>query len=449
MEKALKSKAVLASIIGVVMTLLMVTTGRGESKVPAVVQVKVGGVMTLTGPGAFWHGPGGKAEMVYFKHFNKQGGWEYTEPDGSKHRFVVDLKYEDVAYDAKKAVMTYGRLRDWGANLITVHGSTTGAALIAPCARDKVPVMNIWAVHPDPAYYKNHVNEMYFLPASATDVDATNALFYLFRKQVWDKKRPGEPYKVGVIAFDNPPRRLYKERYVKDFYAKSGTDLVGAAIVPITVTDVSIELKRLYDAGARTIMIDHTVGGAKVILEDAQRLGIRDKLYFMTWFNLLHQFLEAPDLFDGVYNPFSYPMYYSSARNATMAKVGQIFLDDDSEYWTYRVDWAIGVYHTLEVGMMAIKRSLEKYGYKGLNGERIREMLFSPMTIDDGIYPKFTIDPQFPYSAPYGWLYLLDAKKKIYHPLGPPVAMGPSEYQPRWNPGDNPKAVLTKYYNWP
>lgn len=448
MKKSWKALAVLgfSIVLSVAFSLSALAIG---SKVPDVVTVKVGGVMTLTGPGAFWHGPGGKAEIAYFKHFNKQGGLAYTEPNGSKHRFVVDLKYEDCAYDAKKAVSSYGRLRDWGAHLITTHGSTTGAALIAICARDKLPVLHIWAVHPDPAYYRDNVDKMYLLPASATDVDATNGLFYQFKKYVWDVKHPGVPFKVGVIAFDNPPRRLYKERWVKDFYAKSGIELVGAAIVPISVMDVSIELKRLHSDGAKVIMIDHTISGAKVILEDAERLGIRKDLYFITWFNLLSQFLEAPKLFDGVYNPFSYPMYYSSARTPAMAKAGQIFLDDDPEYWTYKVDWAVGVYHNLEVAMGAIKDALQKYGYEGLTRERIREMLFRPMTIDNGIYPKFTIDPQFPYSAPYGWMYQLDTKNKIYHPIGMPVAMGPSKYQPRWNPGDDPKAVLTKYYTWP
>jgi len=444
-----KKHSILVSVALLVAFTLLLGPGIAGAEVPDTVQIKVGGVMSLTGPGSFWHGPGGKAEIAYFKHFNSQGGREYTEPDGSKHRFTIDLKYEDCAYNGKKAVTSYGRLRDWGAHLVTTHGSTPGAALIAACARDQVPVLHMWAVHPDPAYYRDNVDTMYLLPASATDVDATNGLFYQIKKYVWEKEHPGEPFKAGVIAFDNPPRRLYKKKFVKKLYAKSGIDLVGAAIVPITVTDVSIELKRLYDKGAKVIMIDHTVAGVKVVLEDATRLGIRDKLIFVSWFNLLRNFLAAPDLFDGVYNPWSYPMYYSSERTPAMERAGKIFLDDDPKYWTYRVDWAVGVYHNLEVAMMAIKDGLEKYGYEGLTRERIREMLFRPMTIDNGIYPKYTIDPKFPYSAPYGFMYKLDAKNKIFHPVGKPVAMGPSVYQPRWNPGDDSNAVLTHYYSWP
>jgi ABC-type branched-subunit amino acid transport system substrate-binding protein len=450
MRKKWSTRTILGAIVFLMAASVILGAANVNAEVPEVVTIKVGGVMTLTGPGAFWHGPGGKAEIAYFKHFNKQGGMAYTEPDGSKHRFVIDLKYEDCAYSGKKAVTSYGRLRDWGAHMITTHGSSPGAALIAACARDRVPVLHMWAVHPDPKYYRENVDEMYLLPASATDVDATHGLLYMFKKYVWDKEHAGQPFKAGVIAFDNPPRRLYKKRFVKDLYAKSNIELVGASIVPISVTDVSIELKRLYDAGAKVVVVDHTVGGLKVVLEDAQRLGIKDKIYWIAWFNLLKQFLAAPDLFDGVYNPWSYPMYYSSARTPMMEKAGQIFLDDDPEYWTYRVDWAIGPYHNLSVGMEAIKRCLEKYGYEKFDRIKLREMLFSPMTIDNGIYPKFTIDPQFPYTAPYGWMYQLDAKNKIYHPVGDkPVAMGPSVYQPRWNPGDDPKAVLTEYYEYP
>ena len=449
MKKGWKALSVLGFSIIMMAAFLMVGQADAKSKVPEVVEVKVGGVMTLSGPGAAWHGPGGKAEMVFFNHFNKQGGMEYKEPDGSKHRFKINHKYEDCAYNGKKAVTSYGRLRDWGADIITTHGSTPGAALIAACARDRLPVVHTWAVHPDPGYYRQNVDRMYLMPASVTDVDGTCGLMAMFKKFVWDKKHPGKPFKVGVIAFDNPPRRLYKKPYAKKLYAKAGIDLVGAAIVPITVTDATIEVKRLYDAGANFIVVDHTTSGTKVVLESAQRLGVKDKMDFLTWFNILRDLATMPEIFDGIYNPWSYPMYYSSERNDVMEKVGQIYLDADPEYWDLRVDWAVGVHHNMSFAMEAIKKTLEKYGREGMTRERIREVMFGATTVDTGIYPKFTVDPEFPYIAPYVWLYQLDAKKKRYNPVGMPVAFGPSVYQPRWSPYDDPKIVYTRYYEWP
>ena len=120
---------VLSSVL--VLMLLAFSNVQAKSSVSEVVKIKVGGVMTLSGPGAMWHGPGGRGEIDYFKHFNKQGGLEYKEPDGSKHRFLIDHKYEDCVYQPSKAVTSYGRLRDWGAHMITTHGSSPASAFIA------------------------------------------------------------------------------------------------------------------------------------------------------------------------------------------------------------------------------------------------------------------------------------------------------------------------------
>lgn len=416
--------------------------------VPEVVTVKVGALMTLTGPIATWLGAPGKAEVAYFKDLNKKGGLAYTEPDGSKHRFVVDLKYEDIVYDTKKTVIGFGRMKDWGAHLVTVHGSATAAALVAPSARDKVPTMQLWAVHPDPDHYRGNVDKMYLLPAAPTNVDLFVGVFYQLKKYVWDVKHPGKPLKVGIIAFDNPVRRLYKEPWVKDLYAKAGIELTATAIVPTALVDSSLELRRMHSDGVSAILIDHTIAGAKVILDDAERLGFRKNMYFIATSASLMHLLEDPQ-FDGIYNQWLTPNYFSVDRTPAMEEIAKILLDEDPKYWAYRLDSAMLDFHVLDVGMTAIKHTLEKYGYEGLTRERVREALFDPITIDNKIYPKFAIDPQFPYSTPYSWLYQFDAKNKGYIPLGLPTAPGPSKFQPRWNPGDNPKEVLTGYYNWP
>lgn len=427
-------------------SLLMWASGIASAAEPETVTVKVGGALTLTGPGAFWHLAGGKAQIAFFKHLNKQGGVPYTGPDGKQRRFLVDFKYEDTVYDAKKVAIAFSRLKDWGAHIITEDGSTPAAALVAPSARDKVPVVSVWTVHPDPDHYLEDIGSQYLLPNMPTNVDTTNGLLYLYKKHVWDKKRPGEALKAGVIAFDNPPRRLYKERWVKEFYAKSGIDLVGVAIVPLAVTDVSVELKRLHEAGARVVLVDHIVSGAKVVLENAERLGIRKDLDFIAWYYMLPQFLEAPQLFDGIYNPWPTPQYFTERRTPQQEAVAKIYLDDDPEYWTERVDWALATHQVLQYTMDAVKVVLEKYGFAGLTRERIRNELFSARTVDTGIHPRFTVDPKAPLTLPYLYLYRLDAKNKRYVELGKPAAAGPSPFQPRWNASDDPAVVETRYY---
>lgn len=414
---------------------------------PDVVTIKVGGVLTLTGPGAFWHLTGGKAQMVFFKHLNEQGGVPYTEPDGTKKRFVVDYKYEDSVYDTKKVVTAYNRLKEWGAHVVTTSGSSPGAALVAPSARDKLPVVNDWSVHPDPDHYRNNTESQYLLPNMPSNVDTSGGLLYLYKKHVWEKKHPGQRLKVGIVSFDNPPRRLYKERWVSKFYEKMGVDIVGVALVPMALTDVSIELKRLHEAGAKVVLIDHVVSGAKVVLENAERLGIRKDLDFITWYFTQPQFAGAPQLFDGVYHPWPVPSYYSADRTSEMEEVGKIYLKDDSDYWAQHLDVAMPTHLTMSYATNSIKQALEKHGFKGLTGERIRGVMFGAREVTNrGLYPRYSIDPQSPFTLPYNWLYRFDAKSKSYAVLGKPVAPGPSELQPRWNPTDDPSLVETGFY---
>ncbi|MDY6881707.1 MAG: ABC transporter substrate-binding protein [Desulfatiglans sp.] len=448
MAKLCKTALTLA-LSSMLMTLLWCVHANAASEVPETVKIKIGGVLTLSGPGASWHLPGAKCEISYFKDINKKGGIPYTEPDGTKHRFMIDHKYEDCSYNPQKAVISYGRLRDWGAQLITTDGSSPAAAINAQCARDKLPVVNKWAVLADPVNYAENLDNQYLLADAPTDVTATMMIFAALKRGVWDKKHPGKPFRVGVIAFDNPPRRLYKAKGVKEAYAKAGLELVGVAIVPIAVTDVSVQLMRLYKAGARAICVDHIASGAKVVIENAIRMGIRDELLIVGWFNTLRELLADPEIFDGVYNPWVLPCYYTDNVNPSTKACAEFYLNEDRDFWEYRVDNALNAQHALMVGLTGIKNCLEKYGYNGFTGERLRDTLFNLKVVDTGLHPKFAIDPIFPVMQSYLYMYQLDAKKKWYNQIGPIVAPGPNPFHPRWNPSDDPKVVLTKFYQWP
>jgi len=442
-----------AYIFGLTVILISMLFAAGqavaESKVPDVVTIKVGGVETLSGGGATWHEPGARAELFYWEQFNKKGGMAYTEPDGSKHRFVVEYKYEDCNYKADKAATSYGRMRDWGAHVVTVHGTTPAAAIVALAARDQVPVVQLWACNPDPKSYRDNLDKQYLLPCMPANVNCTLCIFKAIKDNIWDKKHAGEPYKVGVIAFDNPPRRLYKNPEIKEIYAKAGIDLVGVEIVPISITDATMQVKRLYDLGAKVIQIDHITAGSKVIVEAAERMGIRDKIIFSHWYLLLRDFLTMPELFDGDLNPWPAPPYNVPNPNPEAVAAAKPLLSSDPDYWMHRIDWGMSVYVVLDLTMQAVKNTLEKYGYSGLTRERLREALFKLKEVKTPFYPTFNIDARFPYTTPYMWLNRVDTKNKVLQPIGMPVAPGPGLYQPAWNPSDNKNVVVTDYYQWP
>ena len=417
--------------------------------VPEVVTIKVGGVLTMTGGGAQWHGPGAEAEKVFFKNLNETGGIAYREPDGTTHRFKVEHKYEDCAYQPKKAVSSYVRLRDWGAHLITTDGTTPGSALYGLATRDGVPVLHKFACVPDPEGNGDINKKKYWLPNHEINYACCLTTLMAFKKGVWEKDHPGKPLKVGIVSLDNPTRRMYAQPKVKELYSRAGIELVGVAFVPISVTDVTIQVKQFYDKGARTILIDHITSAAKVTIENAERLGIKDEMSFIGWYTLLKDFLSDPEVFDGFYNQYMAPAFNVKKRSPEVERVGKIYQAANPKYWKYMEDRAIDVHHSLTVGMQAVKHCLEKHGYKGFNRETLRDSMFSLRDIDTGIHPRFSIDPQYPLTTPYDWLYRVDAKNKCYVPIGPVVAAGPHMFRSRWNPSDDPKVVLTHYYQWP
>lgn len=436
--------------IGLIANLLIFSSGASNvwAQESDTVTVKVGGVLTMTGPGALWHLVGAKAKIAYFDHLNKTGGITYVEPNGKKKRFLVDFRYEDTAYDPKKVAVAFTRLKDWGAHLIVEDGSTPAAALVAPSARDKVPVVDVWTVHPDPDHYLEDLDSQYSLPNMPTNVDATQAILHIYKENVWEKKHPNatRPLKVGIVALDNAPRRLYKDKAINDTYRKVGIEVVGVALVPITVTDTSIELRRMRNAGAEVVLVDHVITGLKVVLEDAQRIGVRDDMDFISWYLELPQLLEEPGLFNKIYNPAGLPEYYSADRMKRAEEAGKKYLATDPNYWKNRVDQAMVTEHTMTYTMDSIKAVLEKYGFEGLTRERIRAELFSQKIVDTGVHLKFTLDPKAPLTMPYTYLYQLDVKNGGYISVGKPAASGPTKFQLRWNPFDDPKVVETNYY---
>ncbi|MEE4351745.1 MAG: ABC transporter substrate-binding protein [Desulfatiglans sp.] len=446
-----KIACMIGSVTYLVITLFVSGHVQAQSKAPDVVRIKIGGLLTLSGPAVAWHGAGGKIQISYFKYLNTLGGIPYREPDGSKRRFVIEHKYEDCAYSPQKAVTTYGRLRDWKAHLIIVHGSSPAGSTSTLAIRDKVPMLHVFSVHPSPMSYMDNIDKEYLMANAVSIVTLTHQNLMAYKKGVWEEKHrghSGKAMKAAIIAFDNPSRRLYKKGVVKKLYAKSSIDLVGVELVPMASTDVTVQLNRIFREGPHVLVMDHATPGVKVILECAVRLGIRDKIGFISSYNLLRELLAIPELFDGVYNPWISSMYYTDDRSPEAGICAGRYLQDDPGYWEYRVDHAIQVQHVLMVGIEAVKRCLEEYGYEGFSRSRLRNTMFNLTDVDTGLCLRFSIDPKFPITQPYSALYRLDAKNKIYHQVGPIVAPGPSPFYPRWNPREN-KEVMSNYYQWP
>lgn len=224
---------------------------------------------------------------------------------------------------------------------------------------------------------------------------------------------------------------------------------MGVELVPVTVTDATVQLKRLYDAGARVIQIDHMVNGSKVVLEDAERLGIKDDIIFIHWYLNFRDTIPLSNLFDGTYNSFTQPTYYTDNRLPAIDRVGKFYLENGGEAFQYSIDWNIHVHHNLTLAIQAIKNALEQYGYEGFTRERLRNAMFGLKRTTSGFLPKFDINPRFPLTLPYALLFRIDGKNKRLHQEGPIVAPGPGLYQQDWNPSDDPKQVLTNYYKWP
>lgn len=234
------------------------------------VKVQVAGALTGPLASTTWGLTWGVVD--YLKYVNDQGGIEYQTPEGKTDRVKLVFAWEDHAYNAARAVSVYKRqIRD---DVLAYY--TTAASMVETTlgmiTKDRMPVVG--NEMQSPLVCKT---EPIFYISESPGYVSIEAAFANWVKQNWKLERPP---KMGLMCVDTVTSRGQHPGGLPDYCAGIGVDFVGLEWEPFGLTDSTIELTRLAAKGADWIYINHILAGVNVVVKDATRMGLREKIKF-------------------------------------------------------------------------------------------------------------------------------------------------------------------------
>ena len=354
--------------------------------------VKVGLGISLTGALASTTVPISYGIWDYLRYVNDvQGGLKYRSPGGQEETVTLELKWEDMAYDPARSVATYKRLKDWGAQMMHLTAGSMLLPNLGSITKDNMAI---------PYYGPSQPNAMAERPINTVGQFGTytdeDALFASWVKDNWKEARPP---KIGYLHLETAMSRAELPGKLPDYVRGIGVDYLGMEWLPYAVTDSSVELKRLADAGADWIFTAHVPGGASTIYKDAQRLGLLGKIkFFMVHWGFSEGFLEAAGpLSEGVYGWIPSATAAENLPGVKLAgEIAQRYHPGYKLNSNYIQGNVVGM-----VMVEALKKALEKTGYANLTREAIRDAMVSIRGLDTGgIVPTINMDPAYPLMNP-------------------------------------------------
>ena len=260
-------------IVTLAVILLSIGFNSSASAETAVRKIKIGMALSLTGPGAATTKPEseGMLDMASCWVNEKLGGWKFLNPKtGKQEVFKYDVVWEDVGYDPARGMAAYNRFRGAKADLIICPCTGLADALAALCARDHMPFVSA-TVTPGSA----KVLPRYVMWGATGYPDYCGAALNWIAK-----KKPGA--KIGVIAADANFGRSFDIPEVKAYAKKLGLELLPVVYVSYpTLSDATIELKRMDGMKPDIIFLQDVAGRAATVVNDAVKLGLWKKHQWM------------------------------------------------------------------------------------------------------------------------------------------------------------------------
>jgi len=389
-----RTKAVFAATAVLVLALLLACAPGAPAGTPPPKEktVKVGVIAVLTGPIASTGAPIFSGILDYLRYVNEKGGIEYTTPEGKADRVKLDIKWQDSAYDMARSVAIYKRLEEWGAQIMHTAAGSIVLTNLASIMRDHMPGVYYTVAQPNAMAEK----PVYMVAENLTYTDEM-AVFMDWVKANWKEARPP---RVGFIQLDTAMARAELPGKVAEYAKKIGVEFLGMEWLPYAVTESTVELKRLAEKGADWIFIAHVAGGISVVLKDAVRLGLKDKIKFaIVSYGFDETALRAAgEAMEGVYGVLVSALTTEDLPGVREAK------DLAARYrpgFEMTIGYMRGVVQA-KVMVEGIKLALEKVGYENLSRDAIREGLVSIKDFDvGGVIPNVTIDPEYPVFNPY------------------------------------------------
>lgn len=366
-------------------------------------KVKVGLSLCLTGPIASTGKPFSLGILDYLTYVNDVlGGIEYRTPEGKTEKVKMDIKWEDNAYDPARALAIYKRQSEWGAQIMHLTAGSMVLTCLSHIARDHMPVVygTVAEIHAMAAEPLTTVAQL------TTYVDE-HAFFMDWVKAGWKEARPP---RIGFINLESPMARAQLPGKGPDYAQKIGVEYLGLEWVPYAVTSAAVELKRLADKGADWIFVGHVSGGASVVLKDAERLGLKNKVKFalVDYGSGEDTLRAAGKAMEGVYGVSVAAL---PTEDLPGVKEGKELAARYRPGYEVERPYLAGIY-LAKVMVEGIRLALEKVGYEGLNRDAIAEGLKSIKGLDvGGLIPPITIDPDYPVICPYFRMVFVEGGK--------------------------------------
>ena len=218
---------------------------------------KIGGTGPLTGGAAIYGNAAANGAQIAVDEINAEGGIQF------------ELKYEDDAHDAEKAVNAYNALKDWGMQI------SLGSVTTAPCNATSAETFN---------------DRIFALTPSASAVTVTDGKDNQFQMCFAD---PNQGSASAQYIYDNALGTKIAVIYKNDDAYSTGiynsfvekAEELGLEIVSETTfaagndTDFTVQLTEAQNAGADLVFLPMYYQPASLILSQAAAMGYEPKWF--------------------------------------------------------------------------------------------------------------------------------------------------------------------------
>lgn len=252
-------KKTLAIVMAAVMLLMGVvactaspsSTGTGSSNETAATVIKIGATGPLTGGAAIYGQACANAASMAVDEINALGGLQF------------EIKYEDDAHDAEKAVNAYAALKDWGVQ-ITLGSVTTKPALATSPLNfeDSIFAITPSASAVDVVAGKDNVFQMCFTDPNQGTASADYIDGHGLAKKVAIIYNNGDAYSTGIY-----------QTFVEQAASKSFEIVSTTTFTDETATDFSAQIADAKDKGADLVFLPIYYQPASLIFKQCKDVG--------------------------------------------------------------------------------------------------------------------------------------------------------------------------------
>ncbi len=251
-------KKMIAFALATVMLVALCSCGGGNGGESAASEAfKLGGTGPLTGGAAIYGNAAKNGAQIAVDEINAEGGIQF------------ELKYEDDAHDAEKAVNAYNALKDWGMQISL--GSVTSAPANATSAEgfaDRIFSLTPSASAPTVIEGKDNMFQMCFLDYPTQGGASA---------QYISDMALGE--KIGIIWKNDEDYSTGLRNSFVDKAAELGLNVVAESTFTEGNNDFSVQLTEMQNAGADLVFLPMYYQPASLIFSQANAMGYAPKWF--------------------------------------------------------------------------------------------------------------------------------------------------------------------------